>query len=186
MVQSNHQSSYSQKVHSSSKPSPSSMRNSFNQKKNYTKRNAGSNRSQNIRESNKHPPPPSLKTNSDKDAKLISNTMAHSLRRLRGEIVTVHLLSGDSFEGVLDNVDVMHGMNVTLLQSQKQVEKGMRNTNEFKELHNIEGSEIVYLRAKENTSHKVYNQSKKSCGFIDSEVGGQRTRKERELQRWEP
>jgi len=186
MVQNNHQSNYSQKAHNSgSKPPPSSMRNSFNQKKNYTKRNAGSNRSQNNRDNNKHPPPSPLKSNSDKDVKLISNYMAHSLRRLRGEIVTVHLLSGESFEGVLDNVDVMHGMNVTLLQSQKQVEKGARNTNEFKEMYNIEGSDIGYLRAVEKTT-QVYNQRKKSGGFIDSEVGGQRIRKERELKRWEP
>merc|ERR1719233_233972 len=103
--QNNHQSSYSQKAHNNSSKASSSMRNSFNQKKNYTKRNAGNNRSQNNnRDNSKHPPAPPLKSNTEKEAKLISNTMAHSLQRQRGNVVVVRLVSGDSFEGVLDTV----------------------------------------------------------------------------------
>jgi len=186
MVQNNHQSSYSQKAHNNSSKASSSMRNSFNQKKNYTKRNAGTSRSQNNRDNSKHPPAPPLKSNTEKEAKLISNTMAHSLQRQRGNVVVVRLVSGDSFEGVLDTVDVMHGMNVTLLQSQKQVEKDMHNQNPFVEMHNIEGGDIVYLSAREKTNQKVYHQQNRKSGFIDSEVGGPRTGKERQLQRWDP
>jgi small nuclear ribonucleoprotein (snRNP)-like protein len=183
MGHTNH-SSYSKKAHNnSSKPL---MRNSFNQKKPYTNRNAGTNRLQNNRDNSKHPPVPPLKSNTEKESKLISNTMAHSLQRQRGNVVVVRLVSGDSFEGVLDTVDVMHGMNVTLLQSQKQVENDKQNQNPFVEMHNIEGGDIVYLSAREKTNQKVYHQQNRKPGFIDSEVGGQRTRKERKLQRWEP